>query len=655
MIAQPRFPQFRHLAAFLPVAALIVPLSILLLMGWMSWRAVWTAAELDMRRAAGSAAEYGQRSLVSYGLAAGRINDRLMAYSDSEIANNSSVLRQELQRIKDELTQGDRAFVLDSAGHELLVSDRAAAVRGDSLFRSDRGEPAYRSVSGLSISRTYIDPVDRRLTFAVTRPRRAPGERSAVGQARGVVGIAVNPHVLASGLERLLAQPTDRMAFIRTDGYGLSTTSGLLDQQQPLPRVADSSPFYAVAKSGADSGLYVSGTAMAGEQALLAMRRIDGFPVYAVSIRAKSVIISRWWQDMATQIAFALPATVALFLLSLKVWRDQRRLLRSTEVALAESAARLLLAQEAADIGAWEWDAHRRKIKCSPSVTELLRVDGTDEVGLREMLQGVKSADRPILRTFIRSMRDHGEGRCEFRVCVPLRGQMSLELWLAARGRVVRTPGSFPRVMGVVFDISDRKRAEERTALMSHEVEHRAKNVLTIVASLLRLTKASTAEELVERVESRIHSLGRTLGLLSQKGWQGASLGDLIAAELETFQHHDGQISLTGPVVILPPDVAQPVSMVLHELATNAAKYGGLSVPEGHVSVEWNDDHGQVAIHWTEKGGPRVQSAPSRNGFGSRLITMLFERQIGGKVDRRWEQTGLVCDLVFPLTRRTPE
>jgi two-component sensor histidine kinase/ActR/RegA family two-component response regulator len=149
-------------------------------------------------------------------------------------------------------------------------------------------------------------------------------------------------------------------------------------------------------------------------------------------------------------------------------------------------------------------------------------------------------------------------------------------------------------------------------------------------------------------VEGRVHALTRAHDLLARDRWAGASLGEVAAQELAA-QIANGQATMEGPSVTLVPKAVQPISMVLHELVTNAAKYGALSVPEGHVRVSWDfrPGEGPLNIEWTEKGGPPV-AEPATNGFGTRLIQATVTGQLEGSVRCDWAREGLRCAISLP-------
>ena len=198
------------------------------------------------------------------------------------------------------------------------------------------------------------------------------------------------------------------------------------------------------------------------------------------------------------------------------------------------------------------------------------------------------------------------------------------------------------RPVGTVIEarsIAAEKAAAEAEQLLAHEVDHRAKNVLALVQSIVKLTPFVTRETYVAAVEGRIASLAGVHSLLAQNRWTGASLSTLIEHELAAFtEGKPGRLQLSGPNVTIKPELLQPLSMILHELTSNAVKYGALSVPEGSVLVSWSLAK-RLTMTWEERGGPPV-SPPRATGFGSRLMDRAAT-QIDGYVEREWTEGGL--------------
>jgi PAS domain S-box-containing protein len=237
------------------------------------------------------------------------------------------------------------------------------------------------------------------------------------------------------------------------------------------------------------------------------------------------------------------------------------------------------------------------------------------------------------------------------------------ERWLQSWGRVLPDAGSERRRMaGVCADITDRKLAEERQALLVREVDHRAKNVLAVVQAALRLTPRHDPAAYAHMVEGRVAALARAHTLLAANHWTGADLASLLRAELQPFLPAEGppsatpRILLDGPALTVAPQAAQAIGMAAHELATNAAKYGALSAPGGRVLLSWLVDEaaGGLRLRWEELDGPALAGPPPAKGFGSRVVEATLERQLGGSVRRGWRPEGLLLEAELPLDNVRP-
>lgn len=199
------------------------------------------------------------------------------------------------------------------------------------------------------------------------------------------------------------------------------------------------------------------------------------------------------------------------------------------------------------------------------------------------------------------------------------------------------------------YDLSERRAYEEKVRYLMREVNHRAKNMLSLVDAVARQTASSGSEDFLERFSERIRALAASQDLLVQTEWNGAQLATLIKSQLLHFSDLLGRrILFEGPPVDLSPTAAQSLGMVLHELATNAAKYGALSNAKGRVEITWRcfEENGSrnFSISWTEKGGPVVK-APVRDGFGARVVGTLVERALSGEVTHQFADDGVVWTL----------
>lgn len=218
--------------------------------------------------------------------------------------------------------------------------------------------------------------------------------------------------------------------------------------------------------------------------------------------------------------------------------------------------------------------------------------------------------------------------------------------------------GSVRGAVGAFLDMTERKKAEERITLLAREVDHRAKNIMAVVQAMVRLTKAPDIDSYRKAITGRIGNLARTHNLLAANRWQGVSLSALVRDEIAACGLGGGEgaargaLRASGPDLQLPPTVAQSLALVIHELVTNAFKYGALSVPQGQVSLDWRIEEkagaDMLLITWVEQGGPPV-SRPERSGFGSDLIAGSVQHQLGGTVDLEWHPDGLRATIAVPL------
>jgi two-component sensor histidine kinase len=196
-------------------------------------------------------------------------------------------------------------------------------------------------------------------------------------------------------------------------------------------------------------------------------------------------------------------------------------------------------------------------------------------------------------------------------------------------------------------EIEARRVAEEERELLVAELNHRVKNTLATVQSIASqsLREGRSAAEARETFEARLVALSHAHDLLTREHWRGAELSGIVREELAPYS---GRYSAAGPPVRLPPSTALAIAMALHELATNAAKYGALSAPTGHVRVSWERPPGRLDLTWRETGGPPV-AAPAARGFGARMITQGLQRQLQGEVDLAFKPEGVVCRIDIPL------
>ena len=199
----------------------------------------------------------------------------------------------------------------------------------------------------------------------------------------------------------------------------------------------------------------------------------------------------------------------------------------------------------------------------------------------------------------------------------------------------------------IARDVTEQKRSQEQIATLAREAEHRSKNLLANVQAMVNLSQADAVDDLKKAIEGRIQALANVHSLFVATRWIGAELSTIARQELAPYSKtEETRVRISGPEVLLEPDAAQAIAITLHELATNATKYGSLSVSNGQIELNWShQDDGRLNLRWTEMGGAPVR-APTRRGFGGRIIEQMIS-QLKGEMRFDWRAEGLVCEITL--------
>jgi len=328
--------------------------------------------------------------------------------------------------------------------------------------------------------------------------------------------------------------------------------------------------------------------------------------------------------------------------------------LESSNMQLTQSEQGRSLALAAGQMGSWDWDLAAGEWRWDEGQH---RIFGVEPRKFRITADNIRTLihtdDWLALEAAARGMAEGARTQqIEFRV---LRPNGEIRWCIGSAAASVDGAGKIVRVSGVTIDITDRKEAEERQVLLAREVDHRARNALAVIQSIIRLTHAKSVDDYVQAVEGRIKALARAHTLLSDSRWHGADLATLVADELAPYRAGD-RIRVGGPDISLQPATAQGLALALHELATNAAKHGALSCPDGKVALAWQLGGDALTLNWAESGGP-VVAQPSSRSFGLKVITASIEQQLGGETSFNWDAKGLRCVVSIPrseLTKSSP-
>lgn len=363
----------------------------------------------------------------------------------------------------------------------------------------------------------------------------------------------------------------------------------------------------------------------------------------------------RDWRRGDYQARINLPKNSGEFGILARAFNDLMDDVAERQEALKASEERARLALEAGRMGTW-WYDHRKRIGGWSSQAALLlgvsaskAATNVDEWKTR---LHPDDADRAI-QTLRQAVLGSGDYEDEYRI-KRSDGQVR---WINSKGKVsfdVRKRPVF--FVGIIQDITERKQVDEQQRFFLDELNHRVKNTLATVQSIASQTlrSSNSTAQFKEAFEGRLLALSKTHNLLTLKSWREADLHDIAEQELAPYKRvADERVAIEGPRVNLPPRFAINLGLVLHELVTNAAKYGALSVPAGRLDLSWSivdfeDRPSQLRIHWRETGGPPVQP-PKRQGFGSRLIQRSIEGELDGYMILNFAPTGVDYDISVPL------
>jgi PAS domain S-box-containing protein len=339
----------------------------------------------------------------------------------------------------------------------------------------------------------------------------------------------------------------------------------------------------------------------------------------------------------------------------LKILRDRTQS-RADAATLHTLQDQLRLAVQATDLGIFDYDLITGDLGWDTRVRTLFGLPPDAAVTYETFLAALHPDDRVPVDQAVKAALDPA-GNGTYDVAYRTVGlEDGRERWVAAKGQVFFTEGRAVRFIGTVRDISEIKRTEEHQRLLTGELQHRIKNTLAMVQAIANQTLrgATDIDEAREAFAGRLISLGRAHDILTQVSWTAAPIAEVIEGALCVHRQASvPRIRISGPNVLLAAKPALSLALALHELATNAAKYGALSNADGFVDLRWRvvqkSEQARFCLTWSEQGGPPIVSQPARRGFGSRLIERSFSSEVGGDVKLTYASIGLVCRLEAPL------
>lgn len=328
---------------------------------------------------------------------------------------------------------------------------------------------------------------------------------------------------------------------------------------------------------------------------------------------------------------------------------------KNAQATLRASEERLRLALDAAQMGIWDLDLTTGQDNWNDQTFRLIGHEpGSVAPTYATWRQRIHPDDRArIDAEFKKSLEQKSEQHSVYRVILDS-GEIR---WIEARGRHFTNPaGEAIRSFGVMMDVTEQKRAEERNMLLTAEVNHRAKNLLAVVQAVaLQTAREDDPEEFAENFSERLAGLAACHDLLVHSEWWGVDTAALAQSQMQHFANLiGGRVVVDGPPVELNASAAQTLGMAIHELSTNASKHGALSTTEGTIRLSWNIEKGPgeslFVMRWTERDGPQVKE-PKRRGFGQKVMVDMVEYSLDARVAMSYSPDGLTWQVKAPLPR----
>lgn len=390
----------------------------------------------------------------------------------------------------------------------------------------------------------------------------------------------------------------------------------------------------------ARSGIFRSTTSLDGRPLLVAFEALSQDNDYIVSVAMPVDVVEAAWRSTLTHLLVAAGVAVVIVIVAIVF---SKRLWSRAQADLLDQDAYLNIALGETGLATWESNVYTDHAIWSAAHFDILGYPrhATGRATNSMWQAAVHPDDRGLIREQVAKLhlyRPEGLLRLTYRIVRQDTGEVR---WCESIGQYVGQG----RIIGVIMDITEARAEQERHILLAREVDHRSKNLLAVVQAMVSMTRAADTNALRSSLAARILSLSKTHTLLAQNQWKGSDIHQVVQNELGAR----GDVRLDGPHVSLRAEAVQPIAMTLHELATNAAKYGAHSKEGGVVGVTWRLEGNNLIIDWTEDGGPSVTS-PTTKGFGSRMIVRVLA-QVGGTITVDWQSTGLRAVLTLPMDR----
>lgn len=646
-------------------AAVLLPAAVFGTLTWRSYEEALSEAQTDVRGTVRLLREHAQRTFEAHELIFDLVDAKIAGMSWNDIAS-SRELHESLRTLVDRHDHLYGLWLIDPQG----ICRNASLLFPISIAATDRDYyKAQKARDQLFFGGVLIGRVQGNLSFNLSRRRGSPTDTFD-----GMILATVDLEYLENFWKGVSSDTLHAVHLIRSDGEVLARFPRLEGIPPPLP--ADSPLRKAFETS--DSGV-IDRTGTDGVKRIYAYAKVGRYPVFVGFGLDRASVLAPWQANVTRNAVLTAVVAGLLCIMVLIAMRESRRQVEANlelrgeisrrekaEITVAEKEQLLEELHRAAEErqailenmveGLAVLDSARNFVYMNAAGRKLLDVppdagqDGTTQLlGMHEL----KGPDGQVLsaneRPHARVMR--GE---------ILRG-MEVDIALPRRVATCRFQGAplrdrTGRIVGAVLtfeDITERRNARDRQQLLVAELNHRVRNVLAIIQAMVSLSAKSgeTAEELPRLLSGRVAALARSHNRLTEDGWRGASLKQMVEEEIAPYGGETRLIFRAANDVVIRPREAQSLALVLHELATNAAKYGALSTDTGRITVEWkiveSGDGKLLRFQWRESGGPPV-TEPLRRGFGSTLIERAFPQEAAAKTELSYEAGGFACRIEMP-------
>lgn len=599
--------------------------------------ALYDRSASDARSMAVALQQYALRTVTTGELAADTVAEAIRTRGGMAGLVDDRALHDLLAGLSARLPDGAGLLVVDAQGK---VVSSYAEFPARPIDLSDREWFIAQRKTGADflLSEALLGRLTQRKMFILTKSVRIGGQLQAVVNlglpSDALIGDQALP-IYADGVVLSLMKP-DGAILARSDfpdsllGTKLSVRDGAEDALHVLrARDVDHRP---------------------------AIEATDSEPRYGLVARA-SIPLVQAFGPLLVLSGIGLPLVIAMMVATFRLIRS----VAAQNRALGETTARLRVVLDAAHLGTWHLDVASG---ASDMNERWARIVGHEPGEVPNSSEEWASRLHPDEReTVLAALDDMLAGRTPLmNIEHRLRHKDGHWVWVLDSGCVVErdAAGHAVTATGTLLDISERRETERRIGMLMGEVDHRSKNLLAVVQSLVNLMPAEDVATFKTTLQGRIKALGHVHSLLSEAGWQGVGIDRLIGTETMPYQSDQPpRIWRKGPEVTLRPAAAQALAMVVHELMTNSAKYGALSAATGEVGIDWHmtgaDAEKPAALHlrWQESGGPAV-TPPQRQGFGARLLGALVREQMEGTLEQDWPASGAVIRLTLPLAAILP-